>query len=165
MFVKFLFINLKHILKAPKELSSVKKERTHIELIEEKHVQSSFDIVQLLNPHCSNITRKGLHWWKKLYNIKLRYTAYILEVVQFSQFKSVNNFLKLFLFCGQIVALLPILGNNIFYYSLSWNNSEVSPNCHIACSKRLAQLKSLALTQVNPTTNSCVSVRILERSQ
>jgi hypothetical protein len=48
MFVKFLFINLKHILKAPKELSHMKKERTHVELIEEKHVQSSFDRVQLL---------------------------------------------------------------------------------------------------------------------
>lgn len=67
MFVKFLFINLKHILKAPKELSHMKKERNHMELIEEKHVQSSFDIVQLLNPDCTNLTRKGLHWWKKIY--------------------------------------------------------------------------------------------------
>lgn len=109
--------------------------------------------------------QKRITLMKKNLQIKLCYRAYILAVVQYSQFKSVINFFKLFLFCGQIVALLPISGNNIFYYSLSWNNSKVSPNCHIACSKRLAQVKSLALTQVNPTTNSCVLVRILERSQ
>ncbi len=65
MFVKFLFINLKHILKAPKELSHMKKERTHMELIEEKHVQSSFDIVRLLNPPLYQYNQKRITLMKK----------------------------------------------------------------------------------------------------
>lgn len=81
---------------------------------------------------------------KKNLQIKLCYRAYILAVVQYSQFKSVINFFKLFLFCGQIVALLPILRKQ-----------------HVLLLSVLEQLKSVTklphclLKKIGPGQKSC----------
>lgn len=160
-FIKFLFINLKHILKAPKELSHEERKNPHgidwrkVCTIKFWHSTATESPLYQYNQKRITLMKKTLQHQALLYSLHFG-SCTVFSV------KSVINFFKLFLFCGQIAALLPISGNNIFYYSLSWNNSKVSPNCHIACSKRLAQVKRLALTQVNPTMNSCVSVRILE---